>query len=295
VEISTSLIKDAEGKPKFFLEMARDIRERKEAEKKEKLNRERLIQVERMASLGRLLSGVAHELNNPVASIKMNSEIFDRIWKDIVPVLDKYYKDKKDFSLAGLPYQDTKKRLDELIIGSMEGSQRIEKIIHELRDFSQLDNYLIDEFIDINKVIQSSVDLSNNHIMKSTKNFFVKLGKNLPPIMGNSKKLEQVFINLIQNACKALPDNNKMISIMSDYNKENKHVIITVKDRGVGIDEKDLKYVTDPFFTTRRDQGGTGLGLSISMQIIRDHNGSMKFRSEKGKGTTVTVSLPAYE
>ncbi len=295
VEIHTSLIKDDDGKPRYLLSIVRDISKRKEAEKKEKLNRERLIQVERMASLGRLLTGVSHELNNQVASIKMNADIFDRVWRDIVPVLDKYYKDKKDFFLAGLPYQDTKKRLEELILGSMEGSQRIEKIILNLRDFSRLDKYLIDEFIDINKVIESSVDLIKDIIRKSTQNFSVKLAKNLPPIVGNSKKLEKVFINLIQNACKALPDNNKMISIMSDYNKENKHVIITVKDRGVGIDEKDLKYVTDPFFTTRRDQGETGLGLSISMQIIQDHNGSMKFQSERGKGTTVIVSLPAYE
>lgn len=295
VEISTSLIRDSEGKPKFFLEMAKDIRERKEAEEKEKMNREKLIQVDRMVSLGRLLSGVAHELNNPVASIKMNSEIFDRVWKDIVPVLDQYSRDKKDFSMAGIPYLDAKRRLADLIIGLMEGSQRIEKIIYDLRDFSRPGDHLTDKPIDMNKVIRSSVDLTNNLIKKSTKNFSAKLAKSLPHIMGDFQKLEQVFINLIQNACQALPDNNKYMSIKTNYNKENKQVVITVKDRGVGIDEKNLKYITDPFFTTRRDQGGTGLGLSISMQIIQEHNGSMRFQSEKGKGTTVTVNLPIID
>jgi PAS domain S-box-containing protein len=295
VEINTSLIKDTDGNPRYLLSIARDISKRKEAEKKEKLDREKLIQVERMASLGRLLSGVAHELNNPVASIKMNSEIFDRVWKDIVPVLDRYYRDKTDFSMAGIPYPDAKKRLEELIIGSMEGSQRIEKIIHDLRDFSRPGDNYTDERIDMNKVISSSIDLTNNLIKKNTKNFSEKLAQNLPFIKGNFQKLEQVFINLIQNACQALPDNDKYISISSNYNKANKHVVVTVKDGGVGIDENDLPYITDPFFTTRRDQGGTGMGLSISMQIIREHNGNMKVQSEKGKGTTVTVSFPVND
>ncbi|MFC2146697.1 ATP-binding protein, partial [Acidobacteriota bacterium] len=295
VEINTSLIKDDDGKPRYLLSIARDISKRKEAEKKEKLHQKKSTQIERMASLGRLVSGVAHELNNPVASIKMNSEIFDRVWKDIVPVLDEYYKDKKDFSLTGIPYLDAKKRLADLIIGFMEGSQRIEKIIHDLRDFSRPDDPLTREPIDINKVIQSSVNLNNDLLQKSSKYFSLKLAKSLPLIIGNFQKLEQVFINLIRNACQALPDNDKYISIRSNYNKENKHVVITVKDGGEGIDGKNLKYVTDPFFTTRRDQGGTGLGLFISRQIIQDHNGSMNFQSEKGKGTTVMVSLPVNE
>jgi len=295
VEINTSLIKDNDGHPRYLLSIARDISKRKEAEKKEKLHREKLIQVDRMVSLGRLVSGVAHELNNPVASIKMNSEIFDRVWKDIVPVLDKYYKDKKDFSLSGIPYLDAKKRLEELIIGFMEGSQRIEKIINDLRDFSRPGDPLIREHININKAIQSSVNLTNNLLKKNTKRFSLRLAKNLPLIQGNFQKLEQVFINLIQNACQALPDNNKKILIKSHYNKENKHIVTRVKDEGVGIDDKYLRFITDPFFTTRRGQGGIGLGLSISMQIIQEHNGNMKFQSEKGKGTTVTVSLPVNE
>lgn len=296
VEINTSLIKDDDGHPRYLLSIARDISKRKEAEKKEKLDREKLIQVDRTVFLGKLVLGVAHELNNPVASIKMNSEIFGRVWKDIIPFLDQYYRDKEDFSLAGIPYLDAKKRLDDLIIGFMEGSQHIEKITHHLRDFSRPSDHLTSiKPININKVIQSSLNLTNNTINKSTKNFSVKLAKNLPLIMGNFQRLEQVFINLIQNACQAQPDNNKWISIKSNYNKENKKVVITVKDGGEGIDEKNLKYVTGPFFTTRRDQGGTGLGLAISMQIIQEHNGSMKFQSKKGKGTTVTVSLPVNE
>ena len=295
VEISISLIKDKEGKPKYFLEMARDIRERKEAEKKEKLHRERLSRVEKMASLGRLISGAAHELNNPVSSIKINAEIFDRLWKDIVPVLDKYYEEKKEFYMAGLPYLEAKTRLDDLIIGLMENSQRIGKIINDLRDFSQPGDLLPREPLNINKVIQSSVNLTDNMIKDATNRFHIKLAKNLPLIKGNFQKLEQVFINLIRNACQALPDTDKPILIRSNYNKENKHAVIIVSDRGGGVEEKNLKYITDPFFTTKRNKGGIGLGLSRSIQIIQEHKGTMRFKSQVGKGTTVIVQLPVKE
>jgi PAS domain S-box-containing protein len=292
VEISSSAIEDTEGRPKYLLEVARDIRERKEAEKKEKLHRERITRVEKMAALGRLVSGVAHELNNPAASIKINADIFDRLWKDIVPVLDKYHKEKKEFSMADLPYLEAKTRVDELIIGLMENSLRIEKIINELGYFSKPVDLITWELININKVIQSSVNLTNNMIQEATRRFYIKLAKNLPLIKGDFQKLEQVFINLIRNACQALPDNNKGIFIKSYYNKESKHIEIKVKDWGGGVEEKDLRCVTDPFFTTKRSKGGIGLGLSTSMQIIQEHKGTIMFKSQVGKGTTVIVQLP---
>ncbi|MDQ1352562.1 MAG: hypothetical protein QG657_2868, partial [Acidobacteriota bacterium] len=271
VEISTSLVEGADGNPRYFLSIIRDIRERKEAEQKETLQRERLIQADRMVSLGRLVSGVAHELNNPASSIKMNSEIFDRVWKDVIPILDEYYKRNSQFSLAHIPYTDAKSRLEDLIIGSMESAQRIEKIIKDLKDFSRPGDASTREPIHIDKVIQSSVNLTQNLLKKCTKHFSLQFAENLPDIMGNSTKLEQVFINLIQNACQALPDSTSGISISTAFSKENNQVVVQVKDEGVGIEEKDLKYITEPFFTTRRDQGGTGLGLSISLQIIQDH------------------------
>lgn len=295
VEIRTARTKDAEGKPRYFLSVIRDIRDRKEAEKQEKLNQEQLIQAEKMASIGRLVSGVAHELNNPAGTIKMNSKIFDRVWHEALPVLDQHYKKDKNFSLASFPYMDAKERLEDLITGLTESSQRIEKIINDLRDYSRPGDSLTREPIDINKVIQSSVNLTNNLIKKSTKHFSPKLAKNLPFIQGDFRKLQQVFINLIQNACQALMDNSRKIEISTTYEKKKNKILVKVKDEGKGIKEEDKKRITDPFFTTNRDQGGTGLGLSITSQIIKDHKGNMGFQSKVGKGTTVTVSLPVNE
>ena len=248
-----------------------------------------------MISLGRLVSGVAHEINTPLASIKMNSEIFERVWREVLPVLDEHYKKDKDFSLEACPYSEAKKRLGDLLTGLTESSERIEKIINNLRDYSRPRDPLTWEPTDINKVIEASVNLNNNLIKKSTMNFSLELADNLPHIRGNSQELQQVFINLIQNSCQALTSNSGKIEISTASEKKKNQILIKIKDEGQGIKEKDMKYITDPFYTTRRDQGGTGLGLSISMQIIHKHKGSMEFHSEVGKGTTVTVTLPVNE
>ncbi|MDQ1354424.1 MAG: hypothetical protein QG657_4733, partial [Acidobacteriota bacterium] len=293
-ELSTALIRDPDGNPKYFLFTARDIRKRKEEERQEKIRQERLVQIDRMASLGTLVSGVAHELNNPLSSIKMNAESFSKVWVDVIPVLEKHYEQNKDFKMAKIPYEYAKSELDGLIKGLIDSSHRIEKIIDDLRSFSRPGgsggNYTRQP-IDINKVIESSIELTNNMIKKATQNFSFKPGRNLPPFEGNSQKLEQVFINLIQNACQALPDNSKKIEISTIYEVKKKQIIIKVEDEGVGIEENNRKYIFDPFFTTKRDSGGTGLGLSISLQIIQEHGGSLMVESIAGKGTTIIINL----
>jgi len=292
-ELSTALIRDTDGNPKYFLFTARDIRKRKEAERQEKIRQERLVQIDRMGSLGTLVSGVAHELNNPVASIKMNAESFSKVWVDVVPVLDKHYANNKDFKMAKMSYEYAKSELEGLITGLIASSLRIEKIIDVLRDFSRPGgggNYTR-QSIDINKVIESSIELTNNMIKKATTNFSFKPARNLPHFEGNFQKLEQVIINLIQNACQALPDNSKKIEISTIYEIKKKQIVIEVEDEGVGIEEKNRKYIFDPFFTTKRDSGGTGLGLSICSQIIQEHGGSLKVESMVGKGTTIIINL----
>jgi PAS domain S-box-containing protein len=290
-EISTSLIRDSRGDPLYFLTITRDIRERKEAEKKEKL----LMQAEKMASLGTLVSGVAHELNNPAGFIMMNADNFSAAWKDIVPVLEQYYKDNANFEIAGMSYKKSKDRIDELIKGLIDGAKRIKEIIRELRNYSRVEDPIVNREIDINQVIQSSLRLTNNTIKKATNTFSLEPVENLPPFWGNYQRLEQVFINLIQNACHSLPDTSKGIFMSTTYDQKKSCIIVKVKDEGAGIEKDNLKYITDPFFTTKRSTGGVGLGLSISNRIIQKHGGRMEFESEVRKGTTVSVVLPVGE
>ena len=104
-----------------------------------------------------------------------------------------------------------------------------------------------------------------------------------------------MVINLITNACQALPDSERKIKLLSAFHPEDKRLIISVVDEGTGIPPENLDKIVDPFFTTKLEKGGTGLGLSVSYNILRDHGGTLSFASEPGKGTTATVSLPAKE
>jgi polar amino acid transport system substrate-binding protein len=141
-------------------------------------------------------------------------------------------------------------------------------------------------------VIESAVALLSNMIKKSTNRFSIEYGKNIPSLKGNFQRLEQVIINLVQNACQALPDAKKGIFITVQFIEENSTVVIKVRDEGTGIPPETLLHITDPFFTTKHDSGGVGLGLSISSKIVEEHGGSIRFNSEIGAGTTAEITLP---
>ena len=135
-------------------------------------------------------------------------------------------------------------------------------------------------------------NLSLQLTKKTTGNLIVSLGKNLPNIYGNFQNLEQVVINLIQNSCHALTSKDKSITISTTLDKLGNFIVMKVADEGSGIDEKNMKYIKEPFFTTKRSSGGVGLGLSVSQKIIEEHDGVLNFSSIPGSGTTAKVMLP---
>jgi len=269
-----------------------DITEHKRAEEQAKLQQQQLIQADKMATLGILVSGVAHEINNPNNYILLNAKILSKVWNDITPILKQYYEMNGDFALAGMPYTKAHERIGQLISGTSEGSERIQKIVQSLKDFARQDRGELDQSVDINLVVKSSILIINNLIKKSTTHFSVEYGENLPKIKCNFQQLEQVIINLITNSCHALPNKEKGIIISTSYDMDSKNIIINIQDEGIGIPSESLKHILDPFFTTKRDYGGTGLGLSVSYNIIKDHGGELSFTSELGKGTTATIRLP---
>jgi len=275
-----------------FQGLTRDITERVQAKEEEERRRQQLIQADKMISLGILVSGVAHEINNPNQFIMVNTPMLQRAWGNITPILDRYYEENGDFMLAGIPYTEMRDRIPELFTKIREGSQRIKHIVRNLKDYAREGGSEITQEVDINAVLQSALTILSNLLKKSTKKLKVNYADNLPTIRGNFQRIEQVLINLIQNACHALSDPMKGIMITTSYNKKNRKVVVKIKDEGVGIAEDHKKYILDPFFTSRRDSGGTGLGLSISAGIIEEHGGNLEFRSEPGRGTTVSVILP---
>lgn len=280
------------GKNRILI-VLRDITSRKEAEEKEKLHHQQLIQADKMASLGILVSGVAHEINNPNNFIMVNAPLLSKVWKSVQPILENHFLEHGDFPIAPrVQYSEMKDKIPGIISGLLDGARRIKNFVNELKNFSRPTLPEIDNEIDVNKVIQSAVTLLTNLIGKSTRNFKVRYHPNLPVVSGNFQQLEQVIINLMENSCQALDDKSKGLFISTGLDDEQGMVKITVEDQGIGMEPETMERITHTFFTTKRESGGTGLGLSISSKIINNHQGMLVFNSTPGEGTTAEVFLP---
>ena len=272
----------------------RDITERRRAEDETKLQQQQLIQADKMISLGVLISGVAHEINNPNSIAMLNTSMLFKAWESAKPILDEYSREHGDFLIAGLLYSEMCEQIPRLFLELEESARRIKNIVHDLKDYARQDTTRHMEPMAINEIAQAAVRLNHNKIKNATRNFSTNLAPNLPPIRGNRQRLEQVLINLIQNSCEALASQDGTITIASRYDATNDEVEVSVHDQGTGIAPEIINQITDPFFTTKRSYGGTGLGLSVSAGIIKEHQGRLRFSSNPETGTTATISFPAW-
>jgi len=294
IESSLSSMLNSKGKPIGLRGVARDVTQRNKSEEQAKRHNQQLMHASKMVALGTLVSGVAHEINNPNNFIMLNSPLLKEAWENAMPILEKYYDENGDFVIGGMNYSEMRKNIPILFSGIAEGSKKIKQIVEDLKNYVRDDTTDLTQAVDINTVLMSAVSLISNMIKKSTNHFNADYGNNLPLLKGNFQRLEQVAINLLQNACQAIPSNDKGIFISTSYDKESSQIVFIVKDEGIGIEPEKLSQITDPFFTTRQKSGGIGLGLSISSRIIEEHGGSIKFESIPGVGTTVEVILPIY-
>ena len=286
VSLTISPILDATGKITGASAISRDITEQKKAGEMARLQELRLLQADKMASLGVLVSGTAHEINNPNNYILLNSRIISKVWNDAKPILQQYYEQTGDFPLAGMPYSQAHEKIGQLVSGISEGALRIQRIVRNLKDFARKDSGDLNQTVNVNAVIESGLVIISSLIKKSTDFFSVEYSQDLPPVKGNAQQLGQVVINLVTNACQALPSKEKGIVVSTGLSKDAGSISIEVRDEGVGIAPENLKFIFDPFFTTKRDTSGTGLGLSTSHSIVKNHGGELRFTSQPGKGTT---------
>ncbi|UCD71878.1 MAG: PAS domain S-box protein [Syntrophobacterales bacterium] len=255
-----------------YLSVVRDMTEKKQMEMQ-------LIQADKMASLGELAAGVAHEINNPLSGILSNAEFL----QEEIP-------------------EESEERQEE-IREIIENSQRIKTIVQDLLNFSRQRDSKTYTTLDISAVIASSLNLTEHQINLDRIKIIKEIGETLPFVKGSFNQLEQVFINLLSNARYALnqkypsPHEDKTLLIRTDQVEGDgrKYVRIEFIDRGIGIPEESMDKVLNPFFTTKEQGQGTGLGLSISFNIIQEHNGAIRFESKEGEYTKVTVDLPVYE
>ncbi|WP_238901289.1 ATP-binding protein [Clostridium sp. YIM B02500] len=267
--------------------------ELEEQHNKLKSAQSKLIQSEKMASLGTLVAGVAHEINNPINYIYLSSKVLDmdlcNFKKELIELLDNADDDVLNF------FEQYFNKFSKSIINILDGSNQVTTIVNDLRLFSRLDEAVKKE-IDVSEALETTIRLVKTKYTKQIK--FIKKFQTHRKIECYPSQLNQVFLNIIVNACHAIVEkqndlvceNNGLIGISVFDN--NKEIIIEFCDNGCGMTKDTISRIFEPFFTTKPMGQGTGLGMSISYGIIEKHNGSIDVESKVGEGSTITIHIP---
>lgn len=273
------------------------LQDKKQMAMQLKESQAQIIQQEKMASIGQLAAGVAHEINNPMGYITSN---MNSLWKyaeklaqfiEIQEVaIEKCADEATKASITELKRQIkldfVMKDFRDLITESLEGSKRVSKIVQDLKSFSRAEgNDSIPA--DLNECVRSTINIVRNEI-KYVAELDLQLG-DIPQVVCKPQQISQVVMNLLVNAGHAIAQKG-VITVATRVVDDS--VEIVVSDTGSGIDPKNLEKIFEPFFTTKEAGKGTGLGLAISADIVRKHGGELLVRSELGVGTTFTVKLP---
>ncbi|MEE9503848.1 MAG: ATP-binding protein, partial [Thermodesulfobacteriota bacterium] len=266
VSLSASIVYEGE-KERASLGIFTDLREKMKIERELQDVQVRLLQSEKMASLGSLAAGVAHEINNPMGGILIYASLL-----------------MEDFEASNDPrVQDLKKIVDE--------ATRCKEIVKSLLEFGRQTESRF-EPIDINKAILDGLFFLENQVLFHDVTIVKRLDSSLPLFKGDSNQLKQVFMNMMVNAAEAMSDKGGSLTIATGSSPDQSSSIISFQDTGMGISPEIQSKVFDPFFTTKAVGKGTGLGLSTSYGIIQSHHGNIEVESEMGKGATFTIILP---
>jgi two-component system, NtrC family, sensor kinase len=260
---------------------------------------EKLVQSEKLASIGQLAAGVAHEINNPIGYIFSNFGTLEKYLDQLFLMIKAY--EEVELELKGTALADQlriareelevdflKEDIPSLMNESREGIIRVRKIVQDLKDFSRVDASQEWVWANLHRGIDSTLNIVNNEI-KYKAEVLREYGE-IPDIECLPSELNQVFMNLLVNAAHAITADRGTITIRTGSDEEQ--VWVEVSDSGCGIPKEILGRIFDPFFTTKPVGKGTGLGLSLAYGIIQKHRGNIEVRSQPGEGTTFRVSLP---
>ncbi|MCK5541177.1 MAG: response regulator [Desulfobacterales bacterium] len=266
-----------------------------------------ILQSEKMASIGQLAAGVAHEINNPIGFVGSNLSTLTDYLKDFNTLLGHYNLMKqnlKDTDLEKLPdnikiitetiekFEEEididylKDDIPELLGDCAEGTERVRKIVADLKNFAHPGNDKI-KLVNVNQGIESTLNVVSNEIKYKAQ--VIKEFGEIPLVEGYPQQINQVFMNILVNAAQAIEEKGE---IHIKTQQDNKDVKITISDNGSGIEEKNIAKIFDPFFTTKPVGKGTGLGMNIAYNIIKKHKGTIDIKSKVGSGTTFTIILP---
>lgn len=292
-ELAATLQKRDQENARLQEELVNALRLEVQEEKKQLMAK--LIQTNRMTSLGLLASSMAHEINNPNGSIRLANHYLSRACKDALPLLQQIATEEGDFSLGGIPFSTARKTLAECGETIERSTYRIAQVIQDLRSYSLGERNDFHKDVDINQVVSGALTIVRSHGKYSGMTLLSDSASDIPLITGSHHQLEQVLINLLLNAIQATPGGKGVVTVYSCLDRASNQVRVSVRDEGAGIPPEDMKHLLEPFFSTRIEQGGSGLGLFVTNFIIKAHNGTLKFSSEPGAGTTVIIHLPVSQ
>lgn len=266
-----------------------DVSARRQAEEQARQREQQLLQADRLASLGTLVTGVAHEINNPNTVISLNAPMLEAIWGDALPLLDELYAQGREFTLVGAKWPAIRGEVKPLLDKVKSSSRRIRTIVSELKGFARHESRDLCTQVDLVEVARAAAELVESKIHRSTDNFSLHVPDEPVFVFGDFQRFEQVVVNALINACEALTTKSQSVELRVERADEIAHMVVI--DQGEGMDPDTLAHALDPFFSTKQQQGGTGLGLAISHSIIEKHGGAITFESEPGHGTLCRISL----
>ena len=249
--------RDDAGQPLRMHGVSQEISDRKEAELS-------LRQAERLASVGTMAAGIAHEINNPVAAVLYSAE-------------------------AALNVKDDAAMIQECLENVVKSATRCQKVVEHVLKFARPASSEKQRH-DLNETVRNTIEFTQDYVNRHGATVEFSLATDLPKVVFNTVEIQQVLLNLIRNSVEAADRGTARIQVETEAN--NDFARLLVRDNGRGISEEVKRRAFDPLFSTRHDQGGSGLGLSIAHGIIESHKGTIRIDGERGTGTTVTIDLP---
>lgn len=248
--------------------------------------RDELLVIDRMTALGNMAANIAHEINNPASLIMHNIDFLQKLANDIHAHVKTPEAAKR---FAGLSWADA--RQEEISAHTIitENIRRIINTVNDLKTFSKKrdDAYAL---VDLKLILNNSVRFVSYFVKSYTRDFTCRIDEPVAPIRGHAQHIEQIIINLIQNACYALTDNAQAITCCLSESEDGKYVVFSIEDEGCGMSPEVKKKAFEAFYTTRKN--GTGLGLSIVASIVKEHRGHYAIDSEEGEGTRIRIFFP---
>mgnify|MGYP006286847295 CR=1 FL=1 len=291
-DLTVSLVRESDGSPKYFIAVVADITDRKRMADEARRQREQLYRADKMVSLGTLVSGVAHEINNPNSFIAFNIPILRDYLAELLPIVDAHAADRPDFAPFGMAYAELRRDLLRLLDNMEHGSSRIHSIVSGLRDFSRSRDESRAGWMNVRPVIRSVIAFCRGKIARMVSGFEIDVPETLPLLWAEPQALEQILINLLINAAQARNKSDGRVWLRVRPGAEPNLTAIEVIDNGVGMAPETVAKVFDPFFTTKPVGEGTGLGLYVCHNLVEGLGGRIEVDSRPGSGSTFRVLLP---